>query len=141
MTIAPWVRRSYLAIVVGAPLSAAAQVPSYVTIDVESLREVTFDALVTCPHAFGSYVAGGEGCPTGRAPVTGECGLGNTCPEPITVAAAVATTDHFWAQNYVVPIVLDMGVPADSVFVFNAVDHDPMPEESVEWTVWGGDSP
>ena len=124
-----------------APLAAFAQVPTYVTIDVESLAEVTFDALVTCPLAFGSHIVGGEGCPTGRAPATGECGLGFVCPDPITVPAAIATADHFWAQLAALPMVLDMGTATGSVFVFNAADHAPLPEESVEWTVWGSDSP
>jgi hypothetical protein len=123
------------------PRPAAAQT-SWVTVDLETLAEFTLDATVTCPLGYASYVSGSyEGCPVGRAPVSGECGLSNTCGEPVPVPDAVAVADHFWTHLYALPLVLDLGTPASSVFVFNAADHGPFPEESVEWTVWGADQP
>src|SRR5262245_39879850 len=82
------------------PSAAGAQTPSLQVLDVESLRAFIFDATVTCPIAFGTWVSGGEGCPTGRAPSTGECGLDYICPltPPVTVPDALLSADHVWAQ-------------------------------------------
>ena len=129
--------------IIGGPTQVrASQEPTFVVTDLETLEEFTIDSVVTCEVAFGTYVSGGgEGCTTGRAPVSGECGISFTCPIGMSVPDALATTDHFWAHELVQPIVFDMGTPTDSVFVYNAADHLPFPEEGVEWTVWGSDSP
>ena len=86
---------------------------TYKTIDTETLELRTVDTLVTCPLEFASYVSGGnEGCPTGRAPATGECGLSWDCTVQPTVADAVQSADHWWAHVIVIPMVLDLGSPA-----------------------------
>ena len=127
------------ALVFAAPAIAAT---SYVVTDVESLDKLTVDATVTCPIDFSVLISGADASTAvGRAPSAGECGLDYVLTPGVTPVDATATTDHLWAQPVSLPFVLDLVKPSDRVFVFNAADHLPFPEEGIEWTVWASDTP
>jgi len=110
-----------------------------VVTDRVALAAITEDAVVPCDFRLGEYCTGGDGA-TGIAPdPIGACGLnyGNTLESP---ADAINSLDHHWLQSTTTPIVVDFGSPVTAALVFGAIDHGPLPEEGIEFTVWGSDS-
>ncbi|HEX7838516.1 MAG TPA: hypothetical protein VF469_13670 [Kofleriaceae bacterium] len=112
-----------------------------VVTDKQTLAGLTVDATLSCPFRLGSWVSGGA--LTGIAPAgfpMEQCGLSNTVI-PEARADAINKLDHHWLQTTGDPIVIDMGGPVNTAFVFPSVDHGPFPEEGIESTVWGSNSP
>jgi hypothetical protein len=106
-----------------------------------TLGQLTVDATISCPFHLGTWVSGGVS--TGLAPAffpANQCGLSFSGTVE-SQASAINELDHHWLQTTDVPIVMDMGVPVNTAIVFPSVDHDPFPEEGIESTVWGSDSP
>ena len=115
-------------------------------LDLPTLSQITVPGPVSCGLNFGNYVSGGGDsgdCATGRSPISGECGYGfdQAFCGVTTTPAALLTTDHLFTASNSIPIVIDMGTPTRAVFAFGAIDHPPAPNEGVEMTVWGSDSP
>jgi len=116
-----------------------------VVTDKETLAAITVDEIIdvaNCNIQLGTYVTGGNGL-TGLAPANypaNLCGLSFSLTNE-TPAVALNDLDHRWLQSDTIPKVVDFGAPVNSVFVFVAVDHGPFPEEGIEQTVWGSDSP
>ncbi|HEX7838513.1 MAG TPA: PKD domain-containing protein [Kofleriaceae bacterium] len=109
--------------------------------DEQTLAGLTVDATISCPFRIGSWVSGG--LPTGVAPANfpaNQCGLSASITGE-TQASAIDKLDHHWLQTSSGPIVIDMGTPANTAFVFSIVDHRPLLEEGIESTVWGSNSP
>jgi len=109
--------------------------------DEDTLGTLTLNATVSCPFHLGAWVSGGAS--TGIAPAgfpANQCGLSfaNTVESQ---ASAINALDHHWLQTTSDPIVVDMGAPVNTAFVFPSVDHLPFPEEGIESTVWGSNSP
>jgi hypothetical protein len=113
--------------------------------DKQSLAAITIDALIpggTASLQLGSYVAGGDGV-TGVSPSgypAQRCGLSNELLD-LEPAAALAAVDHLWLASFATPKVFDFDAPVKTTFVLVAVDHAPFPEEGIESTVWGSDTP
>lgn len=112
-----------------------------VVTDRVTLGLLTVDAMVTCPVQLGAWVSGGTA--TGIAPAgfpANQCGLSwSNTNQP--ASSALQALDHHWLETTGAPIVVDMGSPVTSVFVFQSVDRLPFPEEGIESTVWGSDAP
>ncbi len=108
---------------------------SYVTTDVETLLSFAIDE--TTPEVeYGTYVGGGndavgrsQGCGFGYAIIGG------------TPQGALQEADFVWLVGTSHPIVFDMGRPVNTVIVFDTADHGPFPEEGIEYTVWGRNTP
>lgn len=112
-----------------------------VVTDTQTLAGLTVESTISCPFQLGSWVSGGDA--TGIAPMgfpVTQCGLSfeDIMESP---ADAINKLDHHWLQTTGDPIVIDMGMPVNTAFVFPSADHLPFPEEGVESTVWGSDSP
>jgi hypothetical protein len=106
-----------------------------------TLAQLTVDATISCQVQLGTWVSGGAS--TGLAPAFfpgNACGLSYSGTVE-SQASAINGLDHHWLQTTDVPIVMDMGVPVNTAIVFPSVDHDPFPEEGIESTVWGSNSP
>ena len=116
-----------------------------VVTDKETLEAITVDEVIdvaNCDVQLGAYVAGGDGV-TGLAPEdypTNLCGL-SFSRNNVSPADSLNALDHQWLASRLTPKVVDFGAPVNTVFVFVAVDHGPLPEEGLEQTVWGSDSP
>jgi hypothetical protein len=114
-----------------------------VVTDKQALAAITVDAMVpggVGSFLLGTYVTGGDGV-TGVAPnPVHPCGLSNELID-MPPETALADVDHLWLASFETPKVLDFGALQNTVFVFVAVDHSPFPEEGIESTVWGSDSP
>lgn len=109
--------------------------------DEVTLKQLTIDATVSCPFRLGTWVSGGAA--TGIAPAgfpANQCGLSFSGTAE-SQASAINALDHHWLQTTDAPIVMDMGSAVNNVFVFPSVDHEPFPEEGIESTVWGSNSP
>lgn len=109
--------------------------------DQQTLAGLTVDTTVSCPLRLGRWVSGGAA--TGIAPSgfpTNQCGLSFDLTAQ-SQSSAINSLDHHWLQTGSVPIVMDMGAPVNTAFVFPSVDHGPFPEEGIESTVWGSNSP
>jgi hypothetical protein len=113
--------------------------------DKQSLASITIDAMVpggTASLQLGSYVAGGDDV-TGVSPSgypAQRCGLSNELLD-LEPAAALAAVDHLWLASFETPKVFDFSGPVKTALVLVAVDHAPFPEEGIESTVWGSDTP
>lgn len=113
--------------------------------DKASLAAITVDAMIPAGAEslrLGSYVAGGSNL-TGVAPIgypDQRCGLSNRLLD-LAPAEALGAVDHLWLASFEVPKVVDFGAPVKSVLVLVAVDHAPFPEEGIESTIWGSDTP
>jgi hypothetical protein len=123
------------------PADCCVNAATCVITDKAALAAVTVDKVMTCRFTLGRYVTGGNGA-TGHAPAgfpANKCGLSfdNSADSP---AAALAARDHLWLQSSNVPQVVDFGRPVKTAFVFESIDHGPIPEEGVEATVWGSAS-
>lgn len=76
----------------------------------------------------GQYLSGGAG-------LVGIAGIWPIGPSP---AIAASTVDHFWLNgDGANPITWKFGGSYDSFVAFSGVDHGPVPEESLEYTLWG----
>lgn len=109
--------------------------------DLQTLEGLTVDATISCPFRLGTWVSGGS--QGGIAPAgfpANQCGLSFTLTG-VSQPAAINALDHQWLQTTGAPIVMDMGGRVNTAFVFPSVDHAPFPEEGIESTVWGSDSP
>lgn len=112
-----------------------------VVTDLQTLAGLTVDSTISCPFRLGSWVSGGA--QTGVAPSgfpASQCGLSFDLTN-VSQATAINGLDHQWTQTTGGPIVIDMGGPVNTTFVFPSVDHEPFPEEGIESTVWGSNSP
>jgi len=112
-----------------------------VVTDEQTLGGLTVDATVSCPFRLGTWMSGGAA--TGIAPAgfpVNQCGLSFSLTAE-SQASAINSLDHHWLQTTIAPIVMDMGAPVNTAFVFPSVDHSPFPEEGIESTVWGSNSP
>jgi hypothetical protein len=127
------------------PAACCVDPAACVITDKQSLAEITVDAMVPGGVAslrLGAYVSGGDEL-TGVAPrgyPAQRCGLSNELLD-LAPAAAVAAVDHLWLASFATPKVFDFGAPVKTALVLVAVDHPPFPEEGIESTVWGSDSP
>ncbi len=111
------------------------ELENYLFLEKEDLKFITLDALAPDPSTlrFGTYVSGGTDI--GSAP---ECGLGFTEGSG-DLAQAANHLDRQWIHgDGPVPVVWDFGSEGTSlVYVFPSIDHPPLPEEALEFTVWG----
>ncbi|MEK6287600.1 MAG: hypothetical protein AABO57_17795 [Acidobacteriota bacterium] len=92
---------------------------------------------VPSPYTLGAYVSGPPAA-SGSSPANT---LGEIVDATLDVTAANAL-DHRWVQILdTTPVIWDLGSPSNTALIFPAVDHTPVPYESLEFTVWGSNDP
>jgi hypothetical protein len=85
----------------------------------------------------GRYVRGPDATGVQLAPT----GYAFDRPSPLGVVALDAP-DHHWVQaSGDAFLVVDLGRPTDVVDLFPAIDHDPVPDEALESTLYGTNDP
>jgi len=73
-----------------------------------------------------TYDSGGDGL----------TGFAGSWPVALTPAAAASDYDHYWLQ-FDPAIVWSSGSPLKQVFAIPGVDHGPIPQENLEFIIWG----
>jgi hypothetical protein len=111
-----------------------------VTTDELTLSHITVKETISCPFHLGTWMSGGAATGIAPADFPNVCGLGFTNALE-SQASAINSLDHHWLQTTSSPIVMDMGAPVNTAFVFSSMDHGPFPEEGIDSTVWGSNSP
>ncbi|MCU7860671.1 MAG: carboxypeptidase regulatory-like domain-containing protein [Candidatus Thiodiazotropha sp. (ex Lucinoma kastoroae)] len=116
---------------------------TYVITDVETLNGLTQDALIPSNYILGSYVTGGRsGTWTASSPLG--CGFSYTTTgsDPASIQQAGDALD-FWSMGsgYGSDAIWDMGMGFSSVSVLPLIDHEPFPQEGIEYTIWGSNDP
>jgi hypothetical protein len=90
--------------------------------------------VVTDRETCGTYVRGGEASGVQTDPGS----YAYTIPSPLGLADAAAAVDHRWIQDIDGDfLVFDMGRPVPVVDLFPSIDHEPVPDEAIEATVYG----
>jgi len=111
---------------------------SYVVTDTQTLNGLAINATVPQNYVLGRYVSGAVPDATFSSP---PCPLSFT-RSGSTVPAAIGALDRLAIQP--APgndIVMDLEQAYDSVAVFPQIDHLPVPQEGIEYTVWGANDP
>ncbi|HFD81012.1 MAG TPA: hypothetical protein ENK05_11580, partial [Gammaproteobacteria bacterium] len=111
---------------------------SYVITDLQTLSGLAVDELVPPNRVAGRYVAGAVPGLVFDAP---SCAL-SAVSAAGDLPAAIAAPDHRAIRA--APdqdIVMDLEQPYDSVTVLPQVDGLPVPQEGIEFTLWGSDDP
>ena len=89
-----------------------------------------------------SLISGGGGCLGTSPDLTGTGSLGYFCSGG-SVATYANDIDNLWYQNSSVigDTVFDLGFDATKAAVFPVIDHGPLPQESIESTVYLSNNP
>lgn len=116
---------------------AAALVAAQLTVTVTMASHVSGPDLVQSVGRCGTVLSGVDGTGYQTTPGTYDYAL------PATVASPGDAVDHQWVQDFGAgdPIVFDMGEPRVNVLLFPSIDHGPVPDEALESTVYGSNSP
>ncbi|MHB8728667.1 MAG: carboxypeptidase-like regulatory domain-containing protein [Sulfuricaulis sp.] len=117
---------------------------SYVVTDVQTLSGLYVNSVVPNNYALGSYVSGGR---PGFVVGSPACPL-SWFPAGSDVAGALSKLERLTGPNSLGAqpssgndIIMDMGQTFSSITVFPQIDHDPFPNEGIEYTVWGSNDP
>lgn len=117
--------------------------PSYVITDVQTLNSLTVDGLLPQNYILGSHVKGGRS-ETWRARSSQGCGFRYYFTGwGASLESAAANALDFWSMGsgYGSDAIWDLGEPLSTLSVLPFIDHEPFPQEGIEYTVWGSDDP
>lgn len=116
---------------------------NYIITDRATLTGLTVEGLAPANHQLAGFVAGGRGS-SWRAVSPDGCGFAAGVQVTDTEAERQAAEAlDFWAMGpgFGADALWDLGNRFSSVTVFPMIDQAPLPEEAVDYTVWGSNDP
>ena len=117
--------------------SPSASLP--VTLTLSEINSKTVPGTVPGPITLATYFPTGQSGDTLRG-YNDPCGFNWHADNNVT-NAELSALDYKWAQGYDRPLMYDLGAPSNNALVFPILDHNLVPYESLEFTVWGSNDP